>query len=211
MSDNLVFLDLETTGLDSRIHTITEIGMISADKAEEVWVCLFPEERQAADPTSLGVTGYNRIRGRRDGAARVQKLIKNGSGYTSRTIYPDLDRRLDLAVELAERLDGKILAGCNVKFDQEFLDRWMRRHGATPTWDYHVLDIPTYAAGVWNAKGRFITPGVTLGMIPPPFKTSKLSKAFAVCEPEEAHTALGDARWGKLLYETVQSEHTQHQ
>lgn len=199
---DIVYLDLETTGVEYWRHTIFEIGLIFPGGREyEIWIQPTADELAIADTNALRVNNYNRLF--QDRESGPWHSIEGGiDSY----IVRDSDRKRGLAAMLARKLDSVLLAGCNVKFDQEFLEAWLRRYGACPTWDYHVLDIPTYAAGVYNAKTRHVKKGASLGLIPPPFSTRKLGEAFKIPEPEEAHTALGDARWGKQLYEAAVSE-----
>lgn len=203
---DIVYLDLETTGVEYWRHTIFEIGMIMPNGYErEIWIQPSSDDLRIADTNALRVNNYNRLFAERESRPGKEFLSRGGNGLTRRVVKGTAEKER-LAATLAEWTDGVLLAGCNVKFDQEFLEAWLRRYGACPTWDYHVLDVPTYAAGVYNAKTRHVKKGTSLGLIPPPFKTSKLADAFKVPEPEEAHTALGDARWSKQLYEAALSE-----
>lgn len=199
---DIVFLDLETTGVRPEIHAIIEIGMVlppdrtsaAIDPDWEIWIQLTEEELGNADSDALKVNGYNRIARKRD----YKYYEESSSGDVTYRQTVRFNNRHSLALDIAEHLDGALLAGNNVKFDQQFLELWLRRHGACPTWDYRVLDVPTYAAGVWNGMRA---PDEVL--IKPPFSSAKVAKAFNVPEPEEAHTALGDALWAKRLYEAA--------
>lgn len=171
---DIVFTDIETTGLDPQRHTITEIAMIKGAQ-EKCWaIDLWPEELAAADSMAMKINGHYKL-ARYDASNRVTCAD-----------------RYKFAKELAHWTEGCILAGNNVKFDQQFLEAWLRNEGQCPAWDYHVLDVPTFAAGVW-------------GLTDLPFKSSKVSVIFDVEEPKgaDAHTAMADAMWSKRLWEAA--------
>lgn len=77
-------------------------------------------------------------------------------------------------------------------FDDAFLKRFMLANGqARSTWHYHLIDVETLIAGKLGIR--------------PPWKSDELSKAIGVEPPndDERHTAIGDARWVKRMYEAV--------
>lgn len=183
---DIVFCDLETTGLDPARHTICEIGLIKGNETLDKFLELTPAEMKVADSAALKINRFFERRGPEGGLPYGEVLERGGMEYK--------DLRQELALSVAIMTDGCILAGNNVKFDQQFLEAWLRRHGACPTWDYHVLDVPTFAAGVLYACGVYIDP---------PYKSSKISSNLDILEPDEAHTALGDAQWAKRVYEVA--------
>lgn len=83
---------------------------------------------------------------------------------------------------------GKHLAGAVPSFDAIRVERFLRIHGQAPAWHYHLIDCEALAAGKLGA--------------PPPWDSEDLSRKFGI-EPTERHTALGDARWAKAMYEAV--------
>lgn len=179
---DIVFCDLETTGLDPNRHAIVEIALIKGEEVYDKWIKLTVQELAVAESIALKVNQY---------WARVQDVEDDrvvDSGNFPRVYYS----RQEAAYDIAQFTDGCILAGNNVKFDQQFLEVWLRKHGACPTWDYHVLDVPTYAAGFLTASSASAKP---------PFKSSFISQALRVPEPDEAHTAMGDALWSKRIWE----------
>jgi hypothetical protein len=62
---------------------------------------------------------------------------------------------------------------------------------ARSTWHYHLIDVEALIAG------RLA--------IAPPWKSDDLSRAIGVEPPsdQDRHTAIGDARWVKQMYEAV--------
>jgi hypothetical protein len=92
--------------------------------------------------------------------------------------------------KIAKATTAKRLAGNNVgPFDQVRLGNLLLRNGYTPAWEHRVTDVIDYAAGAIGMKGTYASKDV--------------SKALGIPEANEgeAHTALADARWGKLVYE----------
>lgn len=202
---DIVFLDLETTGLDPQRHTITEMGPIDPDGRErEIWISLNATELRDADAIALQINHYYE---RRQYHSSFQRQLGDAS-RAHQVVSNTPEHRVTWAVALTAQLDGVILAGNNVKFDQAFLEAWLRRHGACPTWDYHVLDVPTYAAAVLNERRKDIIRQHKRGekapyeAFAPPFKSRAISAALHITEPEgdEAHTALADARWSKTIW-----------
>lgn len=103
---------------------------------------------------------------------------------------PEPDHPKDVAMAVAERTANRHLVGAVPSFDAAFLDVFLRRWGAAPAWHYHLVDVEALAAG-------------KLG-IEPPWDSEELSRAVGI-DPDEIdrHTALGDARWAKAIYEAV--------
>lgn len=94
-------------------------------------------------------------------------------------------------VDEFERLTrGHHLAGAVVSFDEERLRRLLRAHGQCPMWHYHIVDVEALAAG-------------KLGLAPP-WDSDHLSSLVGV-DPAQfsRHSALGDARWAKAVYDAV--------
>lgn len=112
------------------------------------------------------------------------------NGYYAREPADDEKTpRLTVARELAKLTAGTILLGCNPGFDDLRLELFMREEGYAPAWHYRPFCIETAVAGHLHVK--------------PGWRTSDdLSKALGV-EPTERHTALGDCRWAKAMYDVV--------
>jgi len=98
--------------------------------------------------------------------------------------------RGNVAERLARILDGAHLVGAVPSFDAAFLEPFLRRHGQAACWHYHLVDVEAMAAG--NAQAE------------PPWNSEDLSRWVGV-EPDQfdRHTALGDARWAKAIYDAV--------
>lgn len=82
------------------------------------------------------------------------------------------------------------LVGAVVSFDADVLGQRMRARGLCPSWHYHLIDVEALAAGHLGAR--------------PPWESDELSARLDVkVSDEDRHTALGDARWARALYDAV--------
>ena len=102
----------------------------------------------------------------------------------------DMTPRALAAHMVAKATSNAILVGAVPSFDAAFLDAFLRQEGLVPAWHYHLCDVEALAAG-------------KLG-VPPPWKSHDLSRALGV-EPNdfERHTALGDVRWCRAMFEAA--------
>lgn len=103
---SLVFLDLETTGATAHFDRITEIGLVEVDCGEYVgeWSTLVNPQRRIP-PAIQALTGIN------------DRMVADAPLFE------------DLAAELFQRLDGKVLVAHNARFDHGFLRNEFRRAG----------------------------------------------------------------------------------
>jgi hypothetical protein len=178
----LAFVDVESTGVDADRHELWEMGLILREDGEDreyAWQVV--PGMAAADPAALRIGGYYQ-------RCRVSRS-QPGSGWTlhhpGAMSGPDLAAHI--AAEVAHLLDGAVLVAANVGFDAAFLDRFLRRHNHAPAWNYHLLEIESYAAGALRME--------------PPWKLDRFLDAFGIKVAEEdRHTALGDARAARDLY-----------
>jgi DNA polymerase-3 subunit epsilon len=130
----IVFLDLETTGLDPNVHEIIEVAAIQVD---------------ARSLTELDVL-HLRIKPERLGVASVHALNMNGFDIE---LWEDASFIGAALMQLFPLLDGAMLAGHNVNFDRTFLDAAYKQLSIQPPkLDHHTLDTaslawPLYSAG----------------------------------------------------------------
>lgn len=97
--------------------------------------------------------------------------------------------------------DRPHIVGAVPNFDTERIALLLRAHGYEPGWHYHLIDIENLAAG-------FLAGGARTGLITPPalpWKSNELSRAIGVEPPGEGerHTAMGDAKWARAVYDAV--------
>lgn len=191
---DIVFLDLETLGTDPQKDAIVEIGLVQVAEnhgtKQKWWIRPTDEELAAADPGALRINNFY-----------ARAVIEDGDQARTDYVFPN--HRVYLASKLAAITNKCILAGINVQFDYAFLSHWMHKYGNPPAWDYHILDVPTYAAGIINTHHMYKQ---DQGPLRPPFRAGTISDILNVKRPSEEHTALGDAEWSYNIWRAVNDE-----
>lgn len=120
--NDLVFLDVETTGLDDTKHEVWEIAWVVNDE-HPVEERILSHTLRTADPEALGMNGYYE---------RVP-LGVNIQAY---------DPRVEL--EIRSIIKGNTLVCANPPFDRGFLKK---RWGIEP-WHYRSIDLESMAMGI---------------------------------------------------------------
>lgn len=172
----VAFVDIETTGLHPELDHVWQIAVI-VDGEEHCWTQWFA--------------------GREWRASVSQWVLENtriATDYNPATATPPR-RSIDRFVELTR---GRHLVGACPWFDSERLHKIWRlyepRDWELP-WHYHLIDVEALAVGYLAAKGE---------KVEVPWKSHALTERVGVTTPvEDEHTALGDARWAKRVYEAV--------
>jgi DNA polymerase III epsilon subunit-like protein len=179
MSHHVCFIDCETTGLDPTRHVPWEIGLIIGEEEFSFELDLTVEELSLADPMALKIGCYY------ERAGRMTKAISDDPGPLIHVLG-----REDFALYLVKLIGTRHLVGAVPSFDDRFIGDFVRRCGYPPVWHYHLVDVEALAAGAVAQ--------------PPPWDSEDLSRRLGV-DPDQfdRHTALGDARWAKALYERV--------
>ncbi|MGV9427127.1 3'-5' exonuclease [Streptomyces sp. NPDC003656] len=189
----LAFVDTETTGLNPVFHTAWEVAVIRRDpngrETEYLWqIRPNATELLCATPEALRIGRYHERFTVPDGAVAADMLASGGPTPLSR----------DAAVyAITQALQDAVLVGSNPHFDAMFLYRLLGT--SQVPWHYRPVDIATLAAG---------HQAVTTGVMPVvPFSSRGLSRAVGVEPPgkDTAHTALGDARWARSVFDAVAS------
>jgi DNA polymerase III alpha subunit (gram-positive type) len=120
----LVFIDTEATGLDHRIHQLTEVAWIVRDEeGRETTRRFVPEHTlDGAEPKALEITRYHRL-------------------------LADAPRTPDREWLEVLRADatGAVLVGVVPDFDARHLLQACQRAGLEPTWDHHLIDVGVLA------------------------------------------------------------------
>lgn len=180
----LVFLDTETTSLrhDRRAWEIAWI--LRNDEGKEAERQYFINETELdlgnADPKSLQIGRFYE----RHPAA----VLRDQDPFE----YPSAGGRPEYNVlwELEHDTRGALIVGAVPNFDTEVIGNRMREHGICPSWHYHLVDVETLAAGALKLL--------------PPWNFDKVLDAYGLTYDEaDRHTALGDARMARDLYDAV--------
>ena len=162
---------------------------------------LLPVDLGRADPVALSIGRFHERHP--DGNALVFQVLTEHEVAA----LPKLADVRGFAYQFAALTAGMHLAGAVVSFDEERLRKLLRSNGACPEWHYHLIDVENLAAGWIGAQANLEE---RMGVDPKterptlPWSSEALSKELWI-DPDDfdRHTALGDARWAKAIYEAV--------
>lgn len=214
----LAFLDSETTGLDVERHEVWEVAVVlrqifdegpSGNVADVEYVWQLPVDVTKADPMALRIGQYWQRRWPDAEPAWLPAPFR----VHSTEKYVVHERQMGRWAEGFCRLtDGAHIFGAVPSFDTVRLERLLRGWGACPTWHYHPHDVEDIAAGaIHGARGMMngLETAASLDRligerVKMPLNTDALFNYFGVHVPEgDRHTALGDARACRDLYDAV--------
>lgn len=135
---DLVFIDSETTGLDSDFNEAIEWAAIRVSKNGQETTFearVKPTYPERFHPKAMEVNGYTK------------------EGWETTPLESSV------AAGMAKICQGAILVGHNVPFDEGFLRAFLKKHGLEPTWHYHKLDTMALA---WPLVGSGEISGLSL-------------------------------------------------
>lgn len=164
----LAFIDTETTGLSPTKHEVIEVAIIRewVDGHLDEWSTkIKPLQIETAHPKALEINGY----------ADHPELWDNAPTFP------------EVAEEIISRLEGCVIVGHNVGFDQRFLQEGIKRTGSEVQLPYHEVDTVTLVFARLVPQG---CPSMSLDRV----------REFLGWSKEGAHTALTDARDCRRLY-----------
>lgn len=189
----LAFVDCETTHLDPRRGDVWEIAVIRRreDGVDVEYVWQVRPDLATADPEALKIGRFEERFVVPDGWDAIEFM---SSGAPFRTLIPEM------LFDLQEALSGAVIVGSNPGFDVAFLTKLLQAYGRKLPWHYRPIDIATLAAGYIYGKDReFMLQNDR------PFSSYWVSRELGVEPPAKdvAHTALGDARWARDVYDAV--------
>lgn len=149
------FIDIETNGTDYNYHEAIEIGIVVGNKEFE---CSLPFAVSRSNPKAMEVNQW----GKRQFAPMADPFIA--------------------ALDILDLTKDCYLVGQNVRFDERFVDNFLRAQGRIPEWNFRLVELSSLVAGVQGLM--------------PPVKSSEIT-AITGIENKYKHTALGDAKWGR--------------
>lgn len=169
MSDDIVFLDCETLGLDKQAPIWEFAAVRVTSDGREIARDTFQIKHEPGRFLETFDEWF-----RKDYEARYR---------ADSAIYPwEAVPRIDQLTDA-----GATVAGSNPMFDMERIELLMRHYGTEPGWYYHPKDIPNVVEGF--LAGRRALPD-------PPFKSNSLSLALGIDPADFArHSAMGDVEW----------------
>ncbi len=189
MSDKpykLAFIDVETTGLDPRVHVPWEIAVIvrqpSLDDDEWVWqVRPSKEQLRNADPDSMRIGRY-----------RERFNVPDGWDASRPDPYgpPFKLKSLAAMLEIQDVLRGACLVAANPHFDLSMLEAVFRQRELRTVWHYRPCCVESMVQAACRLK------------YPPSLREA--SKLMGVpYDPDRAHSALPDARLVRDVYDKL--------
>ena len=172
----LLYVDVETTGVDAQRNGIVQIAWIieiDGEVATEASFVVNPPAWAEIEPDAIAVHGISENEFRR--------------GLTYREVHDRLESDMARYVDRYERTDKFRLSGYNVRFDFDFLRR---------LWE----DCGDRYLGAWIQYGQFIDPFGAFpiwqlaGVVPslPNLQLATVARAFGVTDVAGAHDALAD-------------------
>jgi DNA polymerase III epsilon subunit-like protein len=171
---NLYAVDVETTGIDARRHSLLSIGVVSLE-----------------DPSR---TFYEECRVW-DGAAIEQEAL-NVNGFTGlQAIDPSRQSEAELTVKLKEWLGpAPIMIAHNAAFDRDFVAAAFKRAGSVSPFSFRTIDIHSvvYMHLLRNKKD-----------IPKSLSLNMCLKMFGLPREPDPHNALTGAQCNVALFNSV--------
>jgi len=201
---NLVFIDTETTSLrhDRRAW---EIGAIlrrpGHEDVEHAWFV-------DTDHLDLGNADVMSLKIGRFHERHPRLRVRMGRDEA----FGQVQDEIDVLHEVEAVTRGAHLIGAVVSFDADVLGQRMRANGICPSFHYHLIDVEALAAG-WLQRQAAALENREISLdeatelrrtARPPWKSDALSAALGITvSDDERHTALGDARWARAIYDAV--------
>lgn len=198
MTQKIVSVDVETTGLIPGVHEVWEIGVVPLDTGREHLYYQFqPTELENSEATALQIGGfYERFdwigdpRFARD--MLVEGFIKDEKEGTEKPSgHKAVTGGAEACWRMAKELEGATIMGLNPHFYAAHLTALLQKFGHAPSWKHRFLDLGCFAAGAWGAKNVLSGQAVADRM-----------EAHGIVN-DEAHNGYADARWNVDAYNAI--------
>jgi hypothetical protein len=200
----IAFVDTETTHLDAEIGEVWEVAVIlrefdDNEPTDTEYLWQVRPNLATADAEALKIGRY------------LERFVvpphaeAAWTGYGEGPVLPM--KRSEVVAAVMDVLRGAVLVGSNPGFDDRFLRKLCGPGSAQ--WHYRPVDIATLAAGrklgmveMVRRAGGMAMPSDEVAF---PFSSRDLSRWTGVEPPggDVAHTALGDARWARDVFDAV--------
>lgn len=186
--ENIVSVDLETTGLIPGTHQTWEVGVVPIDPDADRYHFQFqPYELHLAESQALQI---NHFYDRFDwiGDSRLARdMLTEGEPDSDGDPHKALCSATEAAFMLSKALAGKTIMGLNPHFDAAHLEVLLNSYGHAATWSHRHLDLGSFAAGAWGAKV--------------PLSGKAVSDRYP--QESELHNAFADASWNAEVYHHI--------
>lgn len=179
VEQTLIFVDTETTHLDTALARPWEIAMIFRRPGRDVdgrlHIVIEDVDLTGADLEALAVGGFEE---------RHPALLER-AGMTE----ADAAELIWHATTSKGDEPRRALVGSNPSYDAAVLAAMLRRHGFEPEWDHHTHDLVTFTYGFLASS---VVERTTM-----PTRSYELGEQVNAARPTEGarHTAMGDAEW----------------
>ena len=190
----LVFLDLETSGLDHSRHSIIQIAAIAVD--EQLNELASIERKVAfrledADVKALEANSY-------DPAVWAKEAVEPGMAIGQLSAFLKRYADVQMTSKAGKPYSVAQLVGHNAaSFDGPFLQAFYKRHDAFLPASYRVMCTLQRAIWYWHEMSE-VTP-------PPDYKLGTLCDCLGI-RLDNAHDALADVRATVALYKALTSK-----
>lgn len=209
MTPPICFVDLESTALGPLArpwevaviarHATAEGGDRPAD-IEYLWHVEYTYRSlpDGTNPEALAIGGWPERGAGLDGVVYRADVAEEGVRVAAGAEFV-------VARQVHELLAGVVLVGVGVHFDAAVLSAMFLRHGLDPEpWHYAIFDLKAATWGYARGGYRCGEP-VEESVLLLPVRSEAIAGWLGIQPPagEERHTALGDARWARDVYDAI--------
>jgi DNA polymerase III epsilon subunit-like protein len=189
MTGPLVFLDIETTGLDPERHEIWEVGAIlrvattegsgAYNETEHHWF-LNVNHLETADEAALAIGGY------------YERHPYGDAYHYSIDDFHSVEAPYPFSREFEKLTRGATLVGANTRFDERFLGDYLKAQHRLPGWHFRLCDVEALTQGYMG--------------LAKPTGLAKCANILEITNDYDAHSALDDAKLARDVYDAVMAD-----